>query len=423
MKNRVLSELGRLTKPPPISWLMAAAIAKPGLISLAAGFTDHETLPIDECLVALRRILGQKRSGQAALQYGTTAGHLKLRKLTADRLHSLDGTQNNPGVTPERIVLTNGSQQLLYMVTEALCDPGDIVLVEDPTYFVYLGILQSHGVNARGIRLQKDGLDVEQLKRVLQELKRKNQLARLKLLYIVSYYQNPSGTTTSFDKKREILNVLRSFERAAGHPIYLIEDAAYRELRFDGPGERSSLALENAAARVIYAGTYSKPFATGIRVGFAILPHPLLNTVLNIKGNHDFGSSNFLQHLLADTMESGAYEQHLAVLKERYRKKARVMLDAMKSHFPAWVQWQVPRGGLYFWATVSAKVATGMKSKLFREALKKNVLYVPGELCYCHDPARRVPNHEMRISFGAENPAKLREGIKRLGAALNWLRP
>ena len=142
MNVYVSSELGRRTAEPPISWLMATALARPQLISLAAGFTDSETLPVKEVSRLLKEILGSPRSGQAALQYGTTIGDAALRRLTARRLHSVDGQPAaKRAYSPGRMIITNGSQQMLYMVTEALCDPGDIVLVEDPSYFVYLGIL------------------------------------------------------------------------------------------------------------------------------------------------------------------------------------------------------------------------------------------------------------------------------------------
>jgi len=395
---------------------MATALARPQLVSLAAGFTDNESLPLGEVRQLLRGILGSPQRGRAALQYGTTAGDPALRRLTSQRLHTLDGQPTaRRAYSPDRLIITNGSQQMLYMVTEALCDPGDIVLVEDPSYFVYLGILQSHGIRARGIRMDKDGLDLGRLEAVLGSLKRSGELRRVKMLYLVSYYQNPTGRTTSCAKKTAALKMLRQFERAAGHPIYLFEDAAYRELRFGGQEIKSALALQGACDRVIYAGTYRKPFSTGARVGVGLLPEPVLSAVLRIKGNHDFGSSNLLQQLLARALASGLYEKHLAVLRRRYARKACLMRDAIKRHFPAEVEWWEPAGGLYFWARLPSRLKSGMSSKVFQAALKNNVFYVPGELCYADDPTRRKPNHEMRLSFGGATEANVRKGIARLG--------
>ena len=444
MKASAFSKMGRRTQAPPISWLMKLPLDHPSLISLAAGFTDNESLPVAEARALLNEILGSSKTGRMALQYGTTVGDPQLRRLTAERLWQLDssrGTRSTASLidmkrestvglsprelkeiySPERAIITSGSQQLLYMLTECLCDPGDVVLVEDPTYFVYLSIVQSHGLQCRGIRLAEDGIDLGDLEHTLKALQRSGGLKRVKMLYLVSYYQNPTGITTSFVKKVEALKRLKQFERAAGHPIYLLEDAAYRELRFAGDDVSSALAVKGAADRVIYAGTYSKPFATGARVGFGILPEPLLDAVLRVKANHDFGTSNLLQQLLSRALASCRYEKHLSALRHRYARKAVAMVKAMREHFPADVRWEEPRGGLYVWARLPGSVKSGLKSKLFQSALKHGVLYVPGELCYADDPTRRKPNHEMRISFGSATEADIRAGIARLGATLREL--
>jgi 2-aminoadipate transaminase len=306
MKSSALSQLGKRIEPPSISWLMHAALSKPNLISLAAGFTDNDSLPVGEIRESLAEILSSPRRGQAALQYGSTQGDVALRELTSKHLARIDGgSRSAPAYSPQRMIITNGSQQMLYMITEALCDPDDIVLVEDPTYFVYLGILQSHGIRARGVSMESDGLNLESLESVLESLKKSGELRRVKALYLVTYFQNPTGTTTAFEKKIAALKLLKRYERAAGHPIYLLEDAAYRELRFKGDDVPTALAISGGADRVIYAGTYSKPYATGTRVGFGILPEPVFTAVLRIKGNHDFGTSNLLQQLLAHALKSG----------------------------------------------------------------------------------------------------------------------
>jgi 2-aminoadipate transaminase len=315
-------------------------------------------------------------------------------------------------------MITGGSQQLLYMTLEALCDEGDIVLVEDPTYFVFLSILQSQGIRARGVKLERDGIDLVHLEKVLERLKKSGELHRLKALYLVTYFQNPTGVTTSFAKKAGALKVLKKFERAAGHPIYMLEDAAYRELRFSGDDTPSALMVPGASRNVIYTGTYSKPYAPGARVGFGLLPEPLFTAVQRIKGNHDFGTANLLQQLLARALETGLYDKHVAKIEKRYGQKARVMKQALAEHFPKSVEIWESGGGLYFWARLPEGIPTGVKSKVFRAALKSGVLYVPGEICYADDPSRRKPDHEMRISFGSASEANIRKGIKQLGRVL-----
>ena len=446
--NTALSAMGRRTAPPPISWLMQTALSRPKLISLAAGFTDNATLPVKISRQMLDQVLRSAKTGRPALQYGITAGETNLRQLTARHLQELDlgGTPGRrpqiqgqrhavpPEIHPwEHLMITGGSQQLLYLTMEALCDEGDLVLVEDPTYFVFLSILQSRGLHARGVRLERDGLDLTHLEIVLQRLKHSGELGRVKALYLVSYFHNPTGATTSFEKKCGILKRLKKFEGAAGHPIYLMEDAAYRELRFgrdaaprrprssrrdDPTTPPSALMAPGALARVIYAGTYSKPYAPGARVGFGILPEPLFTAVQRIKGNHDFGTANLLQQLLAGALQTGLYNQHVAKIQKRYRRKAQIMRQALARHFPPDVEIWEPGGGLYFWARLPKHASTGVKSKIFRTALKNDVLYVPGGLCYADDPSRRKPDHEMRISFGNGSEENIRKGIKRLGEVL-----
>ena len=169
---------------------------------------------------------------------------------------------------------------------------------------------------------------------------------------------------------------------------------------------------------MIYAGTFTKPFATGARVGYGVLPEPVFSAVKHIKGNHDFGTANLLQQLFVRALASGIYERQVARLQKRYAHKARVMKRAIEKHFPSAIEWWEPEGGMYFWARLPRNVPTGVKSKVFQTALKNDVLYVPGEICYADDPARRKPNHEMRISFGNASEADIQEGIKRLGKAL-----
>jgi 2-aminoadipate transaminase len=452
MKPNFLSQMGRRTTLPPISWLMQIALTRPKLISLAAGFTDNSTLPVEISRKLLNEILRSPSTGRPALQYGITAGEMNLRTLTAKHLHKLDfqsssssfsslvlenksrtKDEDEKNYSPEHVIITGGSQQLLYMTLEALCDDGDIILVEDPTYFVFLSILQSRGIKARGVKLERDGIDLAHLEKVLTRLKKSGELRRVKALYLVTYFQNPTGATTSLAKKSATLKLLKKFEHAAGHPLYLLEDAAYRELSFGGDAALRSprsaqradpaipptaLTLPGASERVIYTGTYSKPYAPGARVGFGILPQEIFTVVQRIKGNHDFGTANLLQQLLARALASGLYDQHVAKVRKNYARKARVMKQALAEHFPAGVEIWEAGGGLYFWARLPEEISTGVKSKVFQSALKNDVLYVPGELCYAEDPSRATPDHEMRISFGSASEDNIRKGIARLGKVL-----
>ena len=417
--DSILSSLGKRTETPPISWLMSEALKQPNLISLAAGFTDNKTLPVTETREILSQLLSRPSKAQSALQYGTAAGEESLRKATACRLASLD-SEPNEDYTADNLIITNGSQQFLYMLTEALCDPGDIIIVEDPTYFVYLSIMQSHGIEARGVRMESSGLSIQSLQQTLSALEESGQLHRVKFLYSVTYFQNPTGITTSYEKKTKALELLRSFEKKAGHPIYYVEDAAYRELNFpEYSPPASALKHREYRDRIIYTSTYSKPYATGVRVGFGFLPKSLHSVVMRIKGNHDFGTAHLLQQILVSAIESNTYEAHLAKIRGGYRRKATVMLRAMHQYFPRTLQIHPPDGGLCIWATLPQRIKTGPKSALFKESLRQGVLFVPGEFAFANDPTRPKPRSSMRLSYGSGTKKQIQKGIKILGSLLH----
>lgn len=424
--DKHFSQLGRRTEPPPILWLMRQALRHPDLISFAAGFTDNSTLPIGEVHRLIENILREPNQARDALQYGVNEGDERLRSLTAARIASLDGRASQPSEA-NSVIITHGSQQLLYMLAEALCDPGDVILVEDPSYFVFLGIMQSRGIEARVVRMESNGFSIESLERVLQTLCRNGQIQRLKLLYSVTYFQNPTGITTSLKKKQAAAELLRRYEPKAGHPIYYVEDAAYRELRFPNFQPPPSLLVDaNLRERVIYTGTYSKPFAAGIRIGFGLLPSEIRKVLLNIKGNHDFGTAHLLQKILAEALStknheedekqsSCVYTDHLAKITDQYAQKGQTMFDAVQEHFPAQTTTSAPQGGLCLWTELPQKIKTGPKSAFFQEVLENGVLYVPGEYAYADDPARSKPRFEMRLSFGNAPIEQIKIGIERLG--------
>ena len=423
---------------------MKLTLDRPDLISLAAGFTDNETLPVEEVERIARDILGRPKTARAALQYGSTIGLPQLRHEILHHWQKQDQvTSRRSPVTADDVIVTNGSQQLLYLVTEVLCDPGDIVVVEDPTYFVYLGILQAMGVRAMGFE------STASLKSKLERLKRRRLLPRVKLLYLVTYFQNPTGHTWSLDAKREALDIVKHYERAAGHPIYIVEDAAYRDLRFEGRDVPSFKTLDPRNERVAYTNTLTKPFATGIKIGYGILPPPLMRAVLHSKGNHDFGSSNLLQTVLARALADGLYEHHLPKIGAAYRCKRDAMVAALDTAFNCrgasakrrrsggmltarasqkrsdtdmvGARYEEPHGGLYVWLELDPRVKTGLKSRLFDRALDAGVLYVPGELCYGNDPSCPIPQNRIRLSFGAPRVEQIRKGIRLLADALDSL--
>jgi 2-aminoadipate transaminase len=418
-----LSEQARRLTDPPISSLIRLALETPGLISLAAGLVDEGSLPRQEVARAAADVLARPGRAGAALQYGTTQGHPPLRDRLLRHACAADGVAPaDLGLTPDEVVVTTGSQQLLYLLGEALLDPGDVVVTEAPSYFVFEGVIQARGVRVHSVPMDDDGLDVDALEDLLNSLDRSGEIARLKLIYTVDYFQNPTGLTLALPRRRRLVELARRFSRR--HRILVLEDAAYRELRFDGPDLPSLKSFDPANQFVATAYTFSKTCSPGLKTGYGLLPRDLVVPVLRLKGGHDFGSNNFAQHVLDRLLETGAYDRHVAELVGLYRAKRDAMLAALREEFgdlPG-VSWTRPAGGLYVWLTFPEGTDTGPDGPLMRAALEEGVLYVPGVFGQFGEETPG-PSREARLSYGVAAPAELAEGVRRLRRAAGKVLP
>jgi 2-aminoadipate transaminase len=414
----VFADRALRTADQPISYFMQQAVENPNLISLAAGLVDPDSLPAAEVAESVAALLRRPESARAALQYGTTQGYGPLREKLLARTVALDGvTATEVSLTPDDVVVTNGSQQLLYLLGELLLNPGDLVIAEAPSYFVYQGTLNSLGVRTLAVPMDDEGMNVEALEELLARLDRSGELERLRLIYVVDYFQNPSGLSLSLPRRRRVLELARRYSRR--HRVFVLEDAAYRELRYEGPDLPTIKSLDGDNAHVILAMTFSKSCSPGLKTGYGFLPRGLMAPLLRLKGNHDFGSNNFTQHLLDRLLATGAYDRHVAELCQVYRGKRDVMLAALAEQFRGRpeVRWTHPDGGLYVWLTFPPGVDTGPDSPLMKAALREGVLYVPGQFCHVNGDNGPVPTHEARLSFGVAPPEQLREAVRRLGRA------
>lgn len=415
-----LSVVANRTSVPAISTLMHMALATPGLISLAAGFVDQQSLPVELAAEEIAAILADAREGRRALQYGTTLGDHQLR----ERLIAyLEQDEHVPSGTFQhyvpRTIVTTGSQQLLYLISEALLDPGDIVLVESPTYFVYLGVLETRGVRVIGVDIDEGGLRLDALEATLTDLESQGLLDRVKLIYTISEHSNPSGISLAADRRQPLVQLAQRWSKHQN--IFILEDSAYRGLTFDGVEPPSVWSYDPEGETVILARTFSKTFSPGFKTGFGVLPATLLEPVHRLKGNHDFGSGNFAQIVLERAIASGGYQRHVANLVECYRRKRDVMIASLEEYFEGGdgsVQWTHPRGGLYVWLSVPQGIDTGPDGPLFARCLERGVLYVPGAYAYA-DGSGTAPKNHARLCFGVPSEAELAEGAKRLSLALS----
>jgi 2-aminoadipate transaminase len=417
-----LSDRARRTADPPIAYFMQQAVENPRLISLAAGLVDAPSLPAAEFRETAANLLGRPETARAALQYGTTQGYAPLREKLLARTAALDGlTPSDLSLTPDDVVITTGSQQLLYLLGELLLDEGDLVITEAPSYFVYQGTLAGFGVRTLGVPMDDDGMDTGALEELLARLERSGELERLRLIYTCDYFQNPSGRTLTLQRRRHLLDLARRYSRY--QRVLILEDAAYRELRHEGPDLPTIKSLDQDNQTVILAMTFSKPCAPGLKTGYGFLPRDLVGPLLRFKGNHDFGSNNLAQHLLDRLLETGDYDRHVAELCRVYRSKRDVLLGALADEFhrpgspcPG-LRWTHPDGGLYVWLTFPPGVDTGLDSGLMRAALHEGVLYVPGEFCYVNGDSGPVPTGEIRLCFGVAGEEQIREAVRRLARA------
>lgn len=411
-----LSQRARWAGGQPIGDLMQRALSQPQLISLAAGFVDQHTLPTDELRQAFDAVWQEQDLSLTALQYGTTSGHPPLRRLLFERQCAADGlSPNAEHAAAESVLITAGSNQLLHLVSDALLDPGDVVLCAAPTYFVYLGILKNLGARAVGIAADAGGIVPEAVDAALAQLEAAGQLHRVKLVYVCSYFDNPAGATLAADRRAALVELVRRWSRK--QRMYLLEDAAYRALRFSGDDPPSLWSHDAAGDTVIHTQTFSKSFAPGIRVGYAILPLELHGPLCDQKNNLDFGSAALNQHLVYAVLERGLDGPHVERLRQTYREKAAAMVEAVERHLaPLGVRFNRPQGGLYVWAEFPAGVETGLSHPLFEAALQAGLLYVPGEYCFPGEGVG-VRRNGMRLSFGVQSPERIRHGIRLLAEA------
>ncbi len=413
------SEKSRRTTDSPITYFIKTALETPGLISFAAGLVDEGSLPVAEVGTAVAEIMADPATARAALQYGSTQGTSRLRELVLNQVCAADGVRAEElGLTPADVCITTGSQQFLYLLGETLFDPGDIVISEAPSYFVYHSLLQSHGVKVLTVPMDEQGMRMDALELCLEKLKQSGELPRLKAIYTVDYYQNPTGLTLSAERRPKLVELARRYSTA--HRILILEDAAYRELRYTGEDLPSVKRFDPTNEFVAYTSTFSKPCAPGLKTGYAILPPDVMSAVLDLKGSHDFGSTNLSQYVLSRLIETGAYSRHVEVLQRVYRQKRDTTLAALEQEFrdvPA-ASWTVPTGGFYVWLTLEG-MDTGPAGPLVPAALEAGVLYVPGEFGHVPDENGWVPKNQCRICFGVATLEEIPEGIRRLRKAVD----
>jgi DNA-binding transcriptional MocR family regulator len=369
---------------------------QPDILSFAGGIPDPGLFPQERIQAAHDDILADPRLARQALQYSVSEGYLPLRQWIAERM-----TRDGMACDADNILLTAGSQQALDLIGKLFLNPGDTVMVARPTY---LGALQAfNAYEPAYLDLPEgalaDGADPEALMagRPVQPLG-----------YFVPDFANPTGQSLTLAERRALLDLAETLD------MTLIEDAAYRELRFAGDALPTLLSLDIArqgsieAARTLFCGTFSKTVSPALRMGWVCGPKAVIEKLVLLKQGADLHVSTLNQMVAHRTVSEG-YEQHLGRLRHAYGAKAGVLLGALERHMPPRVTWSTPQGGMFVWV----RLPEGMDGKaLLEQALaEERVAFVPGEPFFAEIPA----SNAIRLSYSLPTDAQIEDGIARLG--------
>ena len=365
------------------------------LISFASGIGDANMFPAEEFRKVLQSVM--RRDGIAALDYGERSGYGPLRESISHILAS-QGLHTQP----ENILITAGSQQALSLVSQLLLNPGDVILVESPTYSGALDLFRALGFKVIGIPIDEQGMQVEALEKLLQQY-------HPKLIYTIPNFHNPTGTCLNGTRRRQLLVL------ADRYNVPILEDDFVGDLRYEGRTQPALKALD-PGGRVIYVSTFSKMLMPGLRVGFLAADGPVYDSLVNFKRVNDLATSTLIEHALEAYVTVGRYQAHLHRSCQIFRKRRDVMAAAIKRYLPTSVRFDLPQGGLFIWLQLPKDL---ISEELLPLAREEGVEFAPGSPFF---PEKIKSSSWLRLNFVAQAPSEIEEGIKRLGKAIKRLR-
>ena len=364
---------------------------RPGLVSLAGGAPNLAGLPLDVVAETARRVIEEQ--GMTALQYGNGRGTDELRELICEIM----AEEGLVGASPEDVVVTTGSQSAQDIAAKIFCNPGEVVLVEDPTYVGALNTFEAYQVQVEPVRMDADGLVPEELEARIRELEAAGKA--VKILYTIPSFNNPSGITLAAERRQRIVDICRE------HNILVLEDNPYGMLRFDGKPLRP-LRADNPDD-VIYCGSFSKIFSPGVRLGWALVPRHLYRRFYLAAEAVVLCPSTLSQLIVTEFFRAFDWRSHLAAARAGYAQRCTAMLEALAEHFPPEAEWTTPDGGFFVWVTLPAGIDT---YPLLREAIDAGVVFIPGAAFTPSD----APSSTLRLAFSGASPEQIREGVRRL---------
>ncbi len=368
--------------------------ADPNVISLAGGNPDPALFPNKELSVIAKNIL--EKEPVLALQYGITEGYMPLRETIKKRLKSIE----NIGNDYDELVVMSGGQQGIELTCKNLVNEGDTVIVELPSFIGATNAFRSYGANLVGVPVLEDGMDLDYLEKVIKENK------NIKLIYTIPTFQNPMGVTMSIEKRKKLLKI------AEENNIHILEDNPYGELCFNGEKTPTIKSFDKTGT-VIYAGSFSKILAPGLRLGFLIGDKNIISKVTVAKQVSDVHTPMLPQLLAYEYMKNYSIDDLIKKMRETYKHKCQTMINAMEEYFDSSVYYTRPNGGLFIWCDLKHGIDSLALSK---KAIEKKVVYVPGNTFMVDMDA---PCSALRLNYSTMDDEHIVEGIKCLAPVFN----
>ena len=375
---------------------IAKLIAKPGIKSLAGGMPDPAIFPVQDIRDAFDRMIDG--NAKLMLQYGTSEGYLPLREFLSTWLARF----TFKSYTPDELMLTHGAQQAMDLIARTFVNEGDAVIVGLPTFFGATNAFLAAGAEIIGTPEDDHGMDPVVLARTLRYLK--DQGKRVKLLYVIPSFANPTGRTIPLERRKQILAL------AQEHNCLVVEDDPYVTLRYSGEALPSLAALDTDG-RVIHAFSFSKVLVPGFRIATLAGDAALIRRMVITKQYVDACCNTPSHYVLYDLLTRGVVDRMIRDNVAHYAQKRDWLLAAMEAHFPKEVHWNFPDGGFFVMVDLPDSLVA---EDLFQEALKRNVAFVPGEPFYCDGGGK----HSLRLTFSMEGRETLIEGVRILGDLL-----
>ncbi|HEX7154548.1 MAG TPA: PLP-dependent aminotransferase family protein [Thermoanaerobaculia bacterium] len=386
--DRFISRDAQNFRPSAIR-AFAKLINDPNIISFAGGVPSPDTFPADDIAAIAERIVRERRA--VVLQYGPTRG---LQRLT-EQIAALCGTRKI-NCSADDVIVTTGSQQALDLIAHTLLDPGDVVLVELPTYIGGTGSFYARSAELAGVEQDDGGIVTGSLREVASRL-----AGRVKLLYTIPNFQNPSGRLMTQARRDEVLAIASEFD------FLIIEDDPYGELLYVEGADTTPMKARDHEDRVLYLGSFSKVLAPGLRCGWIVAPRPLVSRLEIAKQAADLCSGMLDQSIVDEFCASGKLPGQIAKVREYYKRKRGVLIEELERHFATKARWTPADGGLFAWVTFDGDVDTGAH---LEAAVASGVAFIPGAPFFVDGSGQNT----LRLTFAKETEERIREGVGKL---------